>query len=91
MGKHYSGHEIVKAAQKHGCSTRVRGDHCIVTPPRGKDPSGRGYMVVPLKRELATGTEHSILKWCAALGIVLTIVGMFLYKAIEPLVCALMQ
>lgn len=63
--KHHSGDYYVKEAQKHGLEVEQgKGDHVKI-----KAPAGRGYMIVPLHRELNNGTEHAIKKWFAVLGI----------------------
>ncbi len=67
MGKHHSGYDYVKAAQKAGLRVEMgRGDHCKVY-----GPTGQGFETIPLHRELSNGTEHAIAKWFKAIGIVL--------------------
>ena len=74
MGRHNSGSYYVKQAEAHGLTVKSgKGDHCNIYAP-----AGRGYMTVPLKRELATGTECAILKWFKALGILLTLAAAIL-------------
>jgi len=71
MGKHNSGSYYVKAAEQHGLRVENgRGDHAKIY-----GTAGRGYMVVPLHRELHTGTECAIRKWFKALGILLALGG----------------
>jgi hypothetical protein len=74
MGKHNSGSYYVKVAESNGLTIKPgKGDHVNIYAP-----AGRGYMTVPLKRELATGTECAVKKWFKALGILLTLVTMVL-------------
>jgi predicted RNA binding protein YcfA (HicA-like mRNA interferase family) len=55
-----SGAEIVKILQKMGFSqARQRGSHVVM---KKITPQGAVGCVVPLHREVATGTLHSILK-----------------------------
>lgn len=62
-----SGQYYVKEAMKHGLKVaNGKGDHVKIY-----GPASRGYMVIPLKRELANGTECCIKKWFRALGILL--------------------
>jgi predicted RNA binding protein YcfA (HicA-like mRNA interferase family) len=69
MSSQHSGKDYVKAARNNGLRVEPgKGDHYKVY-----GPEGRGYMVVPMHRELANGTECSIKKWFKALGIVLFI------------------
>jgi predicted RNA binding protein YcfA (HicA-like mRNA interferase family) len=57
---------MVKEARRHGLRVENgRGDHVKVYSDDGR------MMVVPMHRELATGTEHTIRKWFKALGILL--------------------
>ena len=70
--RHNSGGYYVKVAEQHGLTVRPgKGDHVNVY-----GPAGRGYMTVPLKRELATGTECAVIRWFAKLRIFLTLVGL---------------
>ena len=65
MSKTHTGAYYIKEATQHGLRVENgRGDHVKVY-----GPEGRGFMVVPLHRELAKGTECSIKKWFKALGI----------------------
>jgi hypothetical protein len=62
----HSGEFYVKTANKKGCRVRMgKGDHVVVY-----SPDGREAMAVPLKKELATGTDHSIWKWFLKFGLV---------------------
>ena len=64
-----SGVYYSKEAKKHGLTVRHgKGDHDII-----EAPAGRGYMTVPLHRELGRGLECKILKWFKTLGILLTL------------------
>jgi predicted RNA binding protein YcfA (HicA-like mRNA interferase family) len=70
MAKHNSGKYYVKLAEKNGLQvTNGQGDHAKVTAP-----AGRGYMIIPLHRELSNGTEYVIKKWFRTLGIILTLI-----------------
>lgn len=72
MSKHNSGSYYLKEAQKHGLRVQMgHGDHVKIFAP-----AERGYMVVPMHRELAPGTECHIRKWFKLLGIVLAFVPM---------------
>jgi predicted RNA binding protein YcfA (HicA-like mRNA interferase family) len=65
MSKHNSGLHYVKIAKKAGLTVvNGRGDHAKIIAPEG-----RGYMIVPLHRELSNGTEYSIKKWFKILGV----------------------
>jgi hypothetical protein len=65
----HSGQDYVKAAKKNGLTVEMgKGDHCKVIAP-----AGRGYMVVPLHKELARGTDCAIKKWFKTLGILLVL------------------
>ncbi len=65
MGRVRSGDDYLKAAKKNGFSVEPgKGDHFKVYAPNGD------MMTVPLKKELARGTEHSICKWFLKFGIV---------------------
>lgn len=69
MSKHNSGEYYVKKAQHAGLEIkRAKGDHAKVIAP-----AGRGYMIIPLHRELSSGTEYSIKKWFKMLGIIMII------------------
>ncbi len=64
MGKHNSGQHYVDIAEKNHLRVKNgRGDHVKIYA------SGERPMVVPMHRELATGTECSIRKWFLRLGI----------------------
>ena len=70
MSKQHSGKDYVKAAQK--ADLRVdngRGDHVKIYTDDGR------MMVVPMHRELATGTECVIRKWFLRLGIVVAVLA----------------
>jgi predicted RNA binding protein YcfA (HicA-like mRNA interferase family) len=70
MSKHNSGTYYVKQAKKNGLEvTNGKGDHAKIFAP-----AGRGYMIVPLHRELSDGTEYVIRKWFRTLGIILTLI-----------------
>ena len=75
MTKHNSGIYYIRQAKKHGLEvSNGKGDHAKITAP-----AGRGYMIVPLHRELSSGTEYVIKKWFKTLGIILTlIIGLLL-------------
>lgn len=67
-----SGGDAVAYAVKKGCWRRNgHGDHAIV----GND---RGQTVIPLHRELRTGTRHAILKAFAAMGIAMILAALIL-------------
>jgi hypothetical protein len=53
-----------------------KGDHFII-----EAPVGRGYIVVPKRKDLATGTEHAIRKWLIRAGVVfvISVVGYMYY------------
>lgn len=69
MCKTHSGYQLVKVAEQHGLRVRNgSGDHVIVYAP-----AGRGYMTIPLKKELATGTDRKICAWYKLLGILVAI------------------
>ena len=64
-----SGEYYVREARKAGLTVKHgRGDHVKVY-----GPAGRGFTVIPMHRELANGTEHVIIKFFKALGILLII------------------
>ena len=68
--KPHSGYELVKLAAKNGLRVaNGKGDHVVVY-----GPSGRGYQVIPLKKELAIGTDRKICGWLRSLGIVLAVI-----------------
>ena len=70
--KHNSGSYYVREAAKAGLYvTNGKGDHAKVY-----GPAGRGYMVVPLHRELATGTECAIRKWLKLCGVLLVLAAL---------------
>jgi predicted RNA binding protein YcfA (HicA-like mRNA interferase family) len=70
MSKHNSGIYYVKQARKSGLQVENgKGNHAKIIAP-----AGRGYMIVPLHRELSNGTEYVIRKWFKTLGIILTII-----------------
>ena len=72
MSKHNSGSHYVKVAEKHGLRVENgKGDHAKIIAP-----AGRGYMIVPLHKELSNGTEFAIKRWFKLLGIILTVVMM---------------
>jgi hypothetical protein len=65
----HSGADYVKAAKSHNLKVEMgKGDHCKVY-----GPADRGYMVVPLHKELARGTDCAIRKWFKCLGILLVL------------------
>ena len=65
-----SGNYYVSEAKKHGLKVEMgKGDHCKIF-----GGAERGYMVVPMHRELANGTECHIKKWFKMLGILLVFV-----------------
>jgi predicted RNA binding protein YcfA (HicA-like mRNA interferase family) len=58
--KRVSGEETIKALQKAGFEViRQRGSHVVL---KKTTPNGDIGCVVPMHKELATGTLHSILK-----------------------------
>lgn len=62
----HSGNFYVQTAVKKGCRVRMgHGDHMVVY-----SPEGRNHVAIPLKKELATGTDHSIWKWFLKFGLV---------------------
>ncbi len=67
MSKHHSGKDYLNEAKKCGCTVQNgKGDHFKVRAPDG------AIIIVPLSRELATGTECVIRKWFRQhLGLVL--------------------
>lgn len=70
MANHHSGQYYVSAAQTNGLTVKPgKGDHYKVYDPKGN------MMVIPLHRELRNGTECSIKKWFARLGIILVLGG----------------
>jgi len=70
MSKHNSGSHYVKVAEKHGLRVENgKGDHAKIIAP-----AGRGYMIVPLHKELSNGTEFAIKRWFRMLGIILCLV-----------------
>ena len=72
MAKTHSGYQLVKLAERAGLRVQNgKGDHVKVFAP-----AGRGYMVVPLKNELATGTDHAICRWFRALGILVAAIAL---------------
>lgn len=69
MSKNHNGLSYVKAAQKNNLQVVMgKGSHAKILAPQG-----RGYMIVPLHRELGNGLECSIRKWFKALGIILAL------------------
>ncbi len=69
MSKTHSGSFWLNTAQSNGLETRMgKGDHAII-----KGPNGRGYIVVPLKKELGKGLDCAIRSWFKALGILISI------------------
>lgn len=65
MARTHSGREYVEAARKNGLEVKTgKGDHMNIY-----GPAGRGYMTVPMQKELAKGTDCAIRKWFRALGI----------------------
>lgn len=80
MSKHKSGAFYVELARKNGLRTAPgRGDHYKVF-----GPADRGYMTIPMHRELATGTECAIRRFFKTLGIVLSVIliGAVLFSVI---------
>ena len=77
MGK--SGMYYKKLAEKNGLVVKNgRGYHVRIY-----GAAGRGYMMIPMHKELATGTENVIKKWFKALGILVVL--------LSPLVCLVMS
>lgn len=73
MSKHHSGKYYVGIAERNNlCVENGRGDHVKV-----RDPQSGQSTVIPMHRELATGTECSIRKWFIKMGIVLIVLLMF--------------
>lgn len=69
--KHKSGMYYVNLASKNGLDVQMgKGDHAKIS-----GPAGRGYMIVPLKRELCNGTEYAIRRWFKLLGILAIVVA----------------
>ena len=69
MSKHNPGSYYVNLAKKNGLRVEPgRGDHYKVF-----GSADRGYMTIPLHRELADGTECAIRKFFKTLGIVLAV------------------
>lgn len=53
MSKHNSGWHYIKVAEKAGLKVESgKGDHAKVI-----GPAGRGYMIIPVHRELSTSTR----------------------------------
>jgi hypothetical protein len=74
MAKHNSGDFYIKEAKKAGLQIyNGRGDHVKIVAP-----AGRGYMIIPMKRELSNGTEYAIRKWFKTLGIILSLIVAFI-------------
>jgi predicted RNA binding protein YcfA (HicA-like mRNA interferase family) len=72
MSKHNSGQHYVKIAEKAGLQVIPgKGDHVKIL-----GPADRGYMIVPLHRELSNGTEYAIKKWFRALGVLILLIGL---------------
>jgi len=70
MSKHNSGLHYVKKAEENGLRViSGKGDHAKIVAP-----AGRGYMIIPLHRELSNGTEYAIKKWFKSLGILLLLI-----------------
>jgi len=66
----HSGKFYLLKARQHGLVVKNgKGDHCKIY-----GPAGRGYMVVPLHRELSKGVECAIKKWFKAAGIILSLI-----------------
>ena len=62
----HNGKEWIKLAKKNGLQVESgKGDHVKIIAPEG-----RGFMVIPLNREIHTGLNHAIAKWFKALGII---------------------
>lgn len=75
MAKHNSGKHYVDLARENGLTVEPgKGDHMKI-----RGPAGRGYMIVPLHRELANGTESAIRKWFKAAGIIIPILAAIIY------------
>jgi hypothetical protein len=65
-----SGKYYVQAGAKNGLRVEPgKGDHVKVY-----GPAGRGYMTIPLHRELKKGLECSVRKWFKTLGILVLLV-----------------
>jgi hypothetical protein len=73
MAKHHSGSYYVRQAERAGVPVKPgKGDHMkVFAPPDG--PYRGDHVTVPLHRELATGTEHTIRKFFIKVGIPLAI------------------
>ncbi len=70
-----SGAYYANLAAKNGLTVRRgKGDHVNIY-----GPAGRGYMTVPMHKELATGTNCAIKKWFKALGILSLVTVMVLW------------
>ncbi len=68
MAKSHSGKYYADLAEKHGLRVENgRGDHIKIYAPNERP------MTVPMHRELATGTEHTIRKWFIRLGILVVL------------------
>lgn len=62
----------IRLAEKNGLEiTRAKGSHVKITAP-----AGRGYMIVPMNRELHKGINNAIAKWFKALGILISIIAL---------------
>jgi predicted RNA binding protein YcfA (HicA-like mRNA interferase family) len=71
MGKHNSGQHYISLAEQNGLRTENgKGSHVKVY-----GPTGRGYMCVPMHKELSPGVECAVKKWFRALGILLVVVS----------------
>lgn len=66
MAKHNGGKHYIDLANQNKLPVVAgKGDHMkIYSPDRSK------MMVVPMHKELATGTEHAIRRWFRLLGII---------------------
>lgn len=75
MAKANSGAYYVHLAEKNGLTVKSgKGDHMVIY-----GPAGRGYMTVPMHKELATGTNCAIKKWFRMLGILALVTVLVLW------------
>ena len=64
------GEYYIRQAEKHGFETKWgKGDHCKVY-----SPDHTSMVIIPQNLK-GNGTEHTIIKWFAKFGVILTIIG----------------
>lgn len=68
--KHHSSDDYVRAAKDNHLSVEMgKNDHYKIYAPDGS------MMVVPKRKDLAIGTDHTICKWFLRLGIVVMLLA----------------